>query len=124
MSASKFRVNKICQYCSKPFEAQKVTTRFCSLNCNRSFNKQKARLENIASAEQLTIREAQKTHTPAYVLESLKYREFISVQQAGKILGCSKQTIYRLINSGRLKAVNLADKKTTIKRSDLDNLFA
>jgi excisionase family DNA binding protein len=73
--------------------------------------------------EKATIQAAPKVQTPHHVLESLKHREFLNVQQVCKLLGCSKQTVYRLIHSGRLKAVNLACKKTTIKRAALDNLF-
>ncbi|WP_229599746.1 helix-turn-helix domain-containing protein [Runella slithyformis] len=56
-------------------------------------------------------------------MEVLKVREFLSVQQVSKLIGCSRQTVYELINSGKLHAVNLKEKKTIVRRSDIDRLF-
>lgn len=33
MATSNFRIKKICEWCGKEFEAQKVSTRFCSHRC-------------------------------------------------------------------------------------------
>ncbi len=50
--------------------------------------------------------------------------QYLSVVQAAKLLGTSKHLIYTLIKQGKLKATNLAEKKTIIKRSEIDKLFA
>ncbi len=50
--------------------------------------------------------------------------QYLSVVQAAKLLGTSKHLIYTLIKQGKLKATNLAKKKTIIKRSEIDKLFA
>ena len=124
MSASKYRYNRICDYCKKSFEAQKVTTRYCGHSCNKAGYKLRQRLANIADAEADAKRTMANTQTPAVVLHQLREREFLSVVQAGRLLGCSRQAVYNLINSGRLRAVNLATRKTIIKRSEIDRLFA
>jgi len=56
-------------------------------------------------------------------IEELKAKEFLSVTQVSKLIGCSRQNVYNLINTGKLKATNILLKKTIVKRSDLDKLF-
>ncbi|GAA4440259.1 hypothetical protein GCM10023091_23650 [Ravibacter arvi] len=56
-------------------------------------------------------------------MEELKAREFLSVSQVAKILGCCRQNVYKLIRSGKLPAKNLLLKKTMIRRTDIDRLF-
>jgi excisionase family DNA binding protein len=124
VSRSQFRYNRICQHCKKPFEAQKVTTAYCGHKCNQAAYKVRARLATIAAAEEAALKDAPALQTPKHILEGLKHREYLSVQEAGLLLGCSKQTIYRLIEAGRLRAANLGTRKTTIARAALESLFA
>lgn len=55
---------------------------------------------------------------------SLKEKEFLTVREVSKLLNCSLRTTYNLIENGSIKAVNLAQRKTLVKRSDIDKLFA
>lgn len=41
MATSNFRIKKICEWCGKEFEAQKVSTRFCSHRCANKSRKTK-----------------------------------------------------------------------------------
>ena len=38
-------------------------------------------------------------------------------------MNCSRQTIYKIIHSGKLKPIDLKIKKIIVKRSELDKLF-
>ncbi|RLD59967.1 MAG: DNA-binding protein, partial [Bacteroidetes bacterium] len=40
------------------------------------------------------------------------------------LLGCSVHTTYRLIDNGTLKAVNLSERMTRIKRSELNKILS
>jgi len=53
----------------------------------------------------------------------LSASEFLSVKDAAKLLGASEKMIYTMIRSGRLNAVNLSKRKTTVYRKDIDKLF-
>jgi len=53
----------------------------------------------------------------------LKAKEFLSVRDVSQLIGCSRQTVYNLINSGQLKATNILKKKTIIRRYDIDLLI-
>ena len=114
---SNIRVQRICQHCGVQFAAQTTTTKYCSTPCNTAAYKirQKAiKVEQSKKDAQIIISQP---------LEELKAREFLSVTQVSRLIGCSRQNVYNLINSGKLKATNILLKKTIVKRSDLDKLF-
>ncbi len=114
---SNIRVQRICQHCGVQFAAQTTTTKYCSTPCNTAAYKirQKAiKVEQSNKNAQFIISQP---------LEELKAREFLSVTQVSRLIGCSRQNVYNLINAGKLRATNILLKKTIIKRSDLDELF-
>ena len=114
---SNIRVQRICQHCGVQFSAQTTTTKYCSTPCNTAAYKirQKAiKVEQSNKNAQFIISQP---------LEELKAREFLSVTQVSRLIGCSRQNVYNLINAGKLRATNILLKKTIIKRSDLDELF-
>ena len=124
MSSSTFRINKVCQHCGTVFEAQKVSTKFCSLQCNQRNYKLRAKLSKKDKAEIQLTEIVFKPKVNAVNLELIKQKEFLSVTEISKLLNCSRQTVYNIIKAGNIKAVNLLEKKTTIKRSELEKLFA
>ncbi len=115
--SSNLAINRICQNCGKEFVARTTVTRYCGDSCAKKGYKKSKRVEryNPINEETLRIKRLQ--------LEELKAREFLSVSQAAKVLGCSRQNVYKLIRSGKLPAKNLLLKKTMIKRVDIDRLF-
>ncbi|QQR98586.1 MAG: helix-turn-helix domain-containing protein [Sphingobacteriales bacterium] len=124
MSSSTFRIKKVCQHCGTVFEAQKVSTKFCKHQCSQRNYKLRAKLAKKGEAElQLTNSLAFQPKVNATSLELIKHKEFLSVTELSKLLNCSRQTIYNIINTGNIKAVNLLSKKTLIRRVDIDQLF-
>lgn len=116
--SSNIRIIKICQHCGKEFEARKTTSKTCSDHCAKMFYKAKQRAAKI---------EASNTETRLIKMkpiEDLKAKEFLTVPDLAKLLSCSKRTAYYLIEKGNIKAVNIAQRKTLIKRSEIDKLFA
>ena len=50
--------------------------------------------------------------------------EFLPLQQAAKVYGVSQDSLYRLLAAGKLKRYRREmDKKTWLKRSELDAVF-
>ena len=115
--SSNIEIERICQHCNKDFIAKTTVTRYCSDDCAKRAYKVRKRDEKISIAKSETESIRRKP------IEDLKYREFLTVIQASKLLGCSKQNVYKLINSGKLEATNIMIKKTLIKRSEIDKLF-
>ena len=53
----------------------------------------------------------------------LNEKEILTVKEAAILLNCSTRSLYRHINDGQIKAANLGNRLTRIKRSDIDGLF-
>jgi excisionase family DNA binding protein len=53
----------------------------------------------------------------------LKAKEFLTVRNVATLLNSSIRTAYRLIQTGKIQAVNISERKTLVKRSEIDKLF-
>jgi len=53
-----------------------------------------------------------------------KAKEFLTIIEVATLLNCSTKTIYRHIDKGNIKAVNLGQRLTRVKRSSLDKIFS
>ena len=114
---SNFEIQKICKHCGKEFTAKTTVTRYCSDVCAKRAYKARKKAEKIEKNNQ----ETQKIKNNA--IEELKAKEFLTVRETAQLLGFSLRTTYRLINNGTIKAVNISQRMTRIKRSDLDKLM-
>lgn len=115
--STNIRIQKICRHCGKEFTAKTTVTKYCSDNCAKRAYKARKRAENIKTSNKETYLIKTKP------IEEIKAKEFLTVRDVSKLINCSRQTVYNLINSKKLKAVNILEKKTIVKRSDLDKLF-
>ncbi|MFC2117756.1 helix-turn-helix domain-containing protein [Bacteroidota bacterium] len=115
--SSNIKVQRNCQYCGVEFTARTTVTKCCSTVCAQRAYKARKSAEKIESSNM----EIQRVKTRP--IEELKAKEFLSVREVSKLIGCSRQNVYYLINSGQLKASNILKKKTIVKRSDLEMLF-
>ena len=106
-----FEIKRKCKVCGKVFFAKTLDSYYCSPKCSKVAWKRKkdakdknARLEAIAR-------------------QIPNIREYISVKEAVAMFGVERNTLYRLIKSGRIPAVNIGTRLIRIKRSDMENLF-
>jgi excisionase family DNA binding protein len=118
MGFSKLKIPRVCEHCSKPFEAKTVMTRFCSVSCNnKEIVARKKREREGLEKETLLRNFAEK-------IAEVQSREFISIPEATIMFGISKDTLHRLIKRGIITGVNLGVRLTRVKRSDLEELFS
>lgn len=115
--SSNIQVQRICQHCGNEFTARTTVTVYCSHRCNSAAYKVKQRVGKIEQSNNETQRIKNRP------VEELKAREFLTVSQVSKLIGCSRQNIYNLIKTGKLKATNILLKKTIVRRSEIDKLF-
>lgn len=115
--ASNIKIQRICQHCGNEFTARTTVTQYCSDVCAKRAYKVRKRNEKVERA--VTETKAIK----AKPIEDLKAKEFLTVRDVATLIGCSRQTVYGIINSGRLNAVNIKEKKTLVRRVDIDRLF-
>lgn len=85
MATGSIRITKICQWCGVEFEAQKVSTKYCSHRCANLSYKQAVRDKRVKQAEAETLsiklekpREVMKfgnVYTPLIDLITTRYEE-------------------------------------------------
>ena len=115
--SSNIQVQRICQHCGTEFTARTTVTKYCSHRCGSLANKAKKRAEKVQKSNTETKQIKTKP------IEELKAKEFLTVSDVSKLVGCSRQNVYKLINTGKLKATNILERKTIVRRCDLDKLF-
>jgi len=115
--SSNIQIKRICQHCGNEFTARTTKTKYCSLKCASRAYKQREKAVKIGKS----IAETEKIKSTPIV--DVKNKEFLTVKDASILLGCSLRTTYRLINEGKINAVNLSERMTRIKRSELDKLL-
>lgn len=76
MATSNFRIKKICEWCGKEFEAQKVSTRFCSHRCANFAYKRAIRKKRVQTTESQT--QVQKTER---IMKTLRRRNIFPFQK-------------------------------------------
>lgn len=112
--SSNIEIQRICQYCNKDFTARTTVTKYCSMKCTKAVSRNKTRNAKIeVSNDQVRV-------IKSIPIEDLKVKEFLTVKETAKLLNCSRQTVNRAINMGRLIAINFGIKATRVKYSDLN----
>lgn len=117
MGFSKLKIPKICEFCEKPFEAKTVTTRFCSKYCSEKEGKRQKRIAKELEEKQSLLEKSVKR------IVEIQTRPYISVSEAVVLFGISKDTIHRLIKSGKIPAHNFGQRLTRVSKLDLEALF-
>ncbi len=115
--SSNIRITRICHNCGAHFEARTTVTKYCGDRRAKLAYKARIRGTKVAQSDMETKAVIDKP------LTDLKDKEYLSVMEVAKLLNSSKQTVYTLIRSGVIHAVNLKKKKTVVPRAGIDALF-
>ena len=111
------RIQRICKFCELEFTARTTVTKYCSDSCSKRAYKARKRSEKIDKSNKETVK---KKLQPS---ELLKAKEFLTVSEVAQLLSCSVRTAYNHIDNGTIRAVNLGQRMTRVRRSDIDSLF-
>lgn len=115
--SSNIEIIRICEYCHNEFIAKTTVTKYCSHKCNSRAYKERIKSKKIKRSNEETF------NTKTQAIEIIKAKEFLTVKDITILMNCSRQTIYKIIHSGKLKSIDLKINKIIVKRSDLDRLF-
>lgn len=115
--STKIKVQRICQHCGNEFTARTTVTRYCSHKCNSAGYKANLRNGKISESNNETVR------IKSQPIEELKVKEFLTVREVALLLNCSVRSAYYSIECGSIKAINLGQRLTRVKRSEIDKLF-
>lgn len=116
--SSNIKVQRICQHCGEEFTARTTVTKYCSDVCAKRAYKARKRVEKVERSNKETTRIKQLP------IEMLKAKEFLTVREVAQLLNCSVRSAYYYIESGNIRAVNLGERMTRVKRSEIDKLFS
>jgi len=111
------KITRICECCREQFTAKTTRTRYCSHRCNSRAYKLKERSKKVEASNQETAANFNAD------LEKIRLREFLSITQAGLLIGISRRTIYRLIDRGDLNIAKYGT-RTVIRKCDLESFFS
>lgn len=111
MPASKFRIERKCEFCGNTFLAKTVYSKYCSHKCSCAAHDKKVRDE-----KKELQRQAVASKVP-------KDRPYITIPEAVALFGISRDTIYRLVRNGTIPAVNLGERLTRISRAHIEAFF-
>ncbi len=104
-------VKRICQWCGKPFIAQKTTTCYCSPQCSKRGYKHRIKERKM---ELRHMQEMQELRS------SLEKQEYFTFSQAARLMGVSRQYIYKLVKEDKLRASRLSGRMALVRRTDIE----
>jgi excisionase family DNA binding protein len=115
--SSNLSVNKVCEVCKMVFVAKTTVTRFCSTKCRKTKSREKNRDSNTEKkkADELLIENQ--------YFDEIKNKDFLTVKDAAQLLNMSSKTVYRLIEREVINSVQFSERKTLIRRSDIERYF-
>lgn len=119
MVTSSIRIKKLCEWCGQEFEAQRCSTKFCLHRCANLAYKQALREKRIKQCDERT--QAIKIKK---AVSNVKDKEFLSFREVGKLLGLSRQAIYKMVKAGYLKASKLSSRLSLIRRADIEEMLS
>ena len=113
---SHIRVQRICRQCGSEFTAKTTFTQYCGDVCAKRAYKVRSRQAKIEHSE------AETTAIRNKPLAELQAKEFLSIAETCALLGLSRRTVFRLLQSGRIPSAKFG-RRTIIKRASLEALF-
>ena len=104
------KTTKKCQFCGKPFVTRSGMRRYCSEACQ---------------AEAKRARTAQKNNLfkVAQPLMEIQHQEYLTFSKAATLMGCSRQYIYKLVATGKLKASRISNRMAIVRRADIERML-
>ncbi len=98
--SSNIRISKNCEFCGTEY-----------IKANLKKKKVEGAMKEV------------KTNRNSKDLEVLTYKDFLNVKETALLLGCSTRTVYRLIQDGSIKAVNLSQRLIRINKKSLNSII-
>jgi len=114
------KIIKTCEFCGNEFTARTTVTRYCSHKCNQRHYKQIKREEKISKVKEEKPSFNDSENQSNY--DELNIKQFLSIKEACLLIGVSERTLYRLMQTDKVKAAKIG-RRTIIKRTEIDKLF-
>lgn len=107
MPTAQYEIKRKCKCCGAIFLAKSLDSYYCSRACSSKGYKQRKALKQ------------QRERWDKVIGEVPDLRDYISVAEAEAMFGVCAKTIRRLINSGKVSSINLGQRLTRVRKSEL-----
>lgn len=111
MPGISLKIRRKCKICGKVFLVKKLDSQYCSAKCSKIAYKRKCDAEK------------KETRIQKIASQVPKIREYISVKEAVAIFWVERDSVYRLVRSGKVNSVNLGKRLIRINRKDMEALL-
>lgn len=102
---------KKCALCGKEFVPNSGSQKYCSEECaERAKAEKKKRQQDFLRAVE-----------PAF---ELRNQEYLTFAKAATLMGCSRQYVYKLVDTGKLAASRLSSRMSFIRKADIEKMLA
>ena len=104
------KTTKKCQFCGKPFVTRSGMQRYCSEACQ-------------AEAKRARVTQKNNLFKVARPLMEIQHQEYLTFSKAATLMGCSRQYIYKLVATGKLKASRISNRMAFIRKADIERML-
>ena len=99
-----------CACCGREFTAYSGVQKYCSVGCADEAKKErKKRHEDFLRAAEPVV--------------GLRQQEYLTFSRAAILMGCSRQSVYKLVNQGKLEASRISSRMAIIRRADIESML-
>ncbi len=113
------KIEKKCIYCGESFTAQKLTTKYCSPNCNKKHYKVRIKKGEFSSA---SFKEDSLKKLIFEKQTILSIKQYLSINETCELLGLSRSTIYRLVKTNKINITKIGG-RVIIAKSEIEELL-
>ena len=76
-----------------------------------------------AEAKRLRKKRQQDLINGIEPIMDLQHQEYLTFSKAARLMGCTRQYIYKLVANGKLKASRLSSRMAFVRKSDIEKMF-
>ena len=99
-----------CAFCGKEFVANSGSQKYCSEQC----------AEAAKAAKKKRQQDFLRAIEPAMELQS---QEYLTFAKAAILMGCSRQYVYKIVNTGKLPASRISSRMSFICKADIEKML-
>ena len=104
------KTTKKCQFCGKPFVTRSGMQRYCNESCQ-------------AEAKRARVTQKNNLFKVSRPLMEIQHQEYLTFSKAATLMGCSRQYIYKLVATGKLKASRISNRMAFIRKADIERML-
>ena len=104
------KATRKCSFCGKSFVTRSGMQRYCSEACQ-------------AEAKRARVTQKNNLFKVARPLMEIQHQEYLTFSKAATLMGCSRQYIYKLVATGKLKASRISNRMAFIRKADIERML-